>query len=254
MLPDADSLAQASSRSWEQLAKAVPGARLRRLGGAHAVTTGIALPAFNGVWVERTDPDKEAVAELLDEIAATGLPYCMQLRPGWGAEFEELARNRGLKREASEPAMVLDDASNLADAQHAGRLSVREIAPDEGGLHATVAARGFGHPEEPHRQFMTPAVLQADGTRCYIGEVDGEAVTTSIGVTTDDCVAIFAVATLPAHRAKGYAAAVTARAVSDGLADGVQWAWLSASEAGAPVYARLGFIIVEWWDYWATES
>jgi hypothetical protein len=48
----------------------------------------------------------------------------------------------------------------------------------------------------------------------------------------------------------GYGAAVTVRAVADGLAAGAKWSWLQSSALGYATYARLGFETVETWPCW----
>ncbi|MHB1988533.1 MAG: GNAT family N-acetyltransferase [Acidimicrobiales bacterium] len=253
MSADPDKVARAS-RAWKHLIEAVPGGWVRRAGGALGVVTGVRLSGFNGVWSASAHVDEVAVVELLDDVAAAGVPYCMQLRPGWPKAIEELAKHRGLVRVPGEPVMVLEDDSKLAAAQPAGGLLIRELAPTEGHLHAAVAARGFEQPEGPYRELMTSELLGSRGMRCYVGEVNGQAVTTCIAVRVDECVSIFGVATLPAYRAKGYGAAVTSRAVSDGLAHGAEWAWLSSSKAAFGVYTRLGFTTLEHWDSWESHS
>ena len=87
-----------------------------------------------------------------------------------------------------------------------------------------------------------------------MGEADGHPVTTGIGVTLGAFVGIFNVATPPAHRRRGYGAAVTARAVSDGLAAGASWSWLQSSPPGYQVYQRLGFRTVESWHTWLSAA
>ena len=74
--------------------------------------------------------------------------------------------------------------------------------------------------------------------------------TTGIGVTLGAFVGIFNVATPPAQRRRGYGAAVTARAVTDGLAAGAAWSWLQSSPPGYRVYESLGFQTLESWHTW----
>ena len=54
--------------------------------GAVALVTGVAIPTLNGVWVASPDARADGVADLLDHVAATGLPHCLQARPGVAAQ------------------------------------------------------------------------------------------------------------------------------------------------------------------------
>jgi len=64
---------------------------------------------------------------------------------------------------------------------------------------------------------------------------------------------IFNVATAPAHRGRGYAAALTARIASDAFAAGAHCAWLQSSPSGYNLYQRLGFRTVERWECWVLQ-
>lgn len=248
---DADDVARGSAATWERFVGAVPGGWTRREGGTLGVMSGVVLPGFNGVWGETRDVDPDTIGRLLDDVRAAGVPFCMQLRHGWPVEVDEIARRRGLARGQGEPVMVLDDVRALDRALSVGDLRIRQLGPDEGGVHAAVAAAGgVVGAELPYRSMTVPEVLCMPGLRCYVGEVGGVAVTTAIGCTAGDCVGIFAVATLSDYRRRGFGAAVTARAARDGLDSGAGWAWLSASAAGFGVYVGIGFVAVEWLDIW----
>lgn len=229
---------------------AVPGGWSRHEDGVLAAVTGVEMAALNGVWVGRVDADAETVAGLLQDVAATGLPHCLQSRADAAGPANALAVARGMRRDEIIPLMALEKPSALPAATALDGLVIRELEPDESHLHATVAARGFEAPAGPFLQLMTPTLVAASGVRCYMGEVDSVPVTTGLGVTLGGSVGIFNIATPPAHRRHGYGAAVTARAVSDGLAAGATWAWLQSSRAGFAVYERLGFRTVEGWRCW----
>lgn len=252
---EADDVARANVAAWERFVAAVPGAWTRREGGALGVMSGVGLPGFNGVWGETRDVDPVAVARLLDDVRAAGVPFCMQLRPGWSPELDLVARKRGLERADGEPVMILDDERKLDAALAVDGLAIRQLERTEGDVHADVAAEGgVVGAAAPYRKITTAEVLMTPGIRCYVGEVDGHAVTTAIAVTTQECVGIFAVATLPDWRRRGFGAAVTARAARDGLDAGARWAWLSASAAGFGVYRRIGFVTVESQDIWELHA
>jgi ribosomal protein S18 acetylase RimI-like enzyme len=250
--PSADSAARASVTMWRLTVEAIAGAWIDEREGAAAVFTGIEQGGFNGVWTTRADAAPEVVAELLDDVAATGVPYSLHLREG-SSELADLARHRGMLLDAEEPLMILEDASALGAALEVPDLRIRRLGPHEGRIHAEVAASVFGDSLEVTEAGVTPAILSSPGVRCYAGSIGGEVVATVMGVTHSGTVAVFALATLADHRRRGYGAALTARAVLDGFPAGASWAWLEASEEGVGVYERLGFRAVETVTIWVSE-
>jgi ribosomal protein S18 acetylase RimI-like enzyme len=235
------------------MASAVPGGWARRNGAGVAAVTRVAAPTLNGVWVQKVDADAKDISDLLEQVAATGLPHCLQFRPGSATHLVSLAASRGMVHLEDIPLMVSEDSGQLNAAQAVGGLIIRELVPDEAPLHARVAAAGFEVPPEMFLQLMTPAVLATPGVHCYLGEAGGQPVTTGLGVKLGSYVAIFNIATPPEYRRRGYGAAVTARAVADGLAAGAQWSWLQSSAEGYKVYERLGFRTIEAWPCYATQ-
>lgn len=255
MAANVDSAAFAMATTWQHLFEAIPGSWCRREGGVVAGVTGVPVPTLNGVWAEDVAPDEAVVTELLDLVAASGVPYCLQLRPEarTSARLDGLAAARGLTADGQIPLMVLDDAGALEPAQQVDRLKIRQLPPEAAREHAVVAAAGFEAPVDLFEQLVTPVVLRAPGVRCYVGEVDGQPVTTGVGVTLGDFVGIFDVATRPENRGRRYGSALTARAICDGFADGAQWSWLQSTPDALGVYGRLGFRSVGAWDCWVSS-
>jgi hypothetical protein len=254
MAVDADMAASALAGTWQRLLSAIADGWGVREGGVIGGVTGVHLPTLNGVWAEQVNPDPATVAALLDRVAATGLPHCLQLRPGCRPALAELAPMRGMIRHDDGPLMVVENPALLGRAQQVAGLEIRQLNPGEAQRHVQVAAAGFETNEQPFRQLVTPGVLGLPGVRCYLGEVGGHPVTTAIGVTLGAFVGIFNVATPPAQRRRGYGAAVTARAVTDGLAAGAAWSWLQSSPPGRRVYERLGFQTIESWHTWLSAA
>jgi GNAT superfamily N-acetyltransferase len=187
-------------------------------------------------------------------VQATGLPHCLQLRPGASPALARLAAARAMSLDEEIPLMVRADPAALTHIRQPAGLVVHELRPEQVRRHARVAAAGFGAPEELFVQLMTADLLRFPGVRCYLGGIGGQAVTTGLGVTLGDFTGVFSIATPPAHRRQGYGAAVTARAVGDGLAAGAKWSWLQSSPLGYATYARLGFRPVETWKCWTAAS
>ncbi len=247
---DSGTVANALVTTLERLCSAVPGGWTRRRGGVLAAATGVAIPRLNGVWPEVTSPDTATVSGLLDELAATGLPHCLQLRPGAGGVLGELAAIRGMVQDEAIPLMALEEFGSLGGTGDVSGLSIRQIPADEAEVHARVLARGFDAPPEPFLQLITPSLLSMPGLRCYLGEVKAKPVVTALGVSIGPFVGLFNVATPPEYWGRGYGAAVTVRAMADGVAGGAEWAWLQSSAAGCNLYRHLGFRVLEHWDCW----
>jgi hypothetical protein len=251
---EAGMAADALVETLDYLTSAIQGGWAHSRGGAIAVVTGVPVPTLNGVFAQRVDADAQDVEELLHEVAATGLPHCLQFRPDPTGRLAALAARRRMVWEEDIPLMALEDTSHLEAVQAVRGLTIRVLSPTEAELHARVAASGFEAPVEMFLQLMTPAVLGAQGATCYLGEADGHAVTTGFSIRLGSYVAIFNIATPPDQRRRGYGAAGTARAVADGMAAGAKWSWLQASAAGYPIYERLGFHNVESWPCWISTA
>ena len=98
--------------------------------------------------------------------------------------------------------MRLDDPARLEPADQAvPELAVRRLGADEAALHAQTAAAGFGQDVDCFLRLLPPPVMSAYGLRAYVGEADGQIVTTALGVTRGDAVGVFNVATRPSTAA-----------------------------------------------------
>ena len=247
----ADESAAALVDTWQVLMRAHPDAWTEVSDGISACVTGIPSAGLNGIWCSRRDPDPAELRRLLAEVRSRGVPHLLELRPGTGDEAVAVAAESDLVPADDMPLMRLDDPAELEAARTAAsQLDIRELQPDEAPLHARVAATGFGEDPDFFIRLLPPVVMAIDGFRAYVGAVDGEVVTTAVGVTVGEFVGVFNVATPSAHRRRGYGAAMTARVVEDGLRGGARWAWLQSSPSGYRLYEALGFRTLERWLSW----
>lgn len=237
--------------TWGHLMALHPDAWMVTRDGVAACATGIPSPGLNGVWCACRDPDPAEIRRLLGLLRARGLPHMLQMRPSSGPAALEVAKAEGMTSDEDLALMRLDDPARLEPADKAvPELAIRRLGADEAELHARTAAAGFGHDGDHFLRLLPPPVMSAYGLRAYVGEVEGQIVTTALGVTRGEFVGVFNVATPPAHRGHGYGAAITARTVQDGLATGARWAWLQSSAASRRLYEALGFEVLEHWRCW----
>ena len=247
----ADRTAAALVETWRALMEVHPEATIEESDGISACVTGIPAVGLNGVFCATRDPDPDELRRLLAAVRSRGVPHLLELRPGTPDDALAVATESDLVPADDMPLMRLDDPAALDAASAAAPgLAIRELSPDEAALHATVAASGFGEDPEHFVRLLPPQVLALDALRAYVGQVDGEVVSTAVGVTLDDFVGVFNVATPSRHRRRGYGAAITARVVSDGFAAGASWSWLQSSPSGYGIYERLGFRTLERWLSW----
>jgi ribosomal protein S18 acetylase RimI-like enzyme len=95
--------------------------------------------------------------------------------------------------------------------------------------------------------------LKSSAVRCYVGELAGQPVTTGLTITTGAFTGIINITTDPRYRGRGFGTAITARAVTDGLAAGASWCWLQSSAQGYPIYKSYGFQLIESWPTWLSQ-
>ena len=248
--PSADALAAAFPAMWEHLSTTLDGGRTRREPAVFLAVTGSPAASLNGLWILGRGVRRATVERLLGELADTGLPFCLQVRPGMDRAARAAAERRGMTPDEDAALMV---ATSPPAARVPAELTLRRLAAEETAVHIRVAAAGFEAPVAVFEPLITAQMLRTHGVAVYVGEVEGEAVVTGLGVILGAGVAIANVATLPGHRRRGYGAGLTARACADGLAAGAGYAWLQATGMAERVYEGLGFRTVERWRRWVEE-
>jgi ribosomal protein S18 acetylase RimI-like enzyme len=249
-----DGVADSFTAIWAHILSAIPGAWTREQDGTLAGFSTVPVAMMNGVWVAGQTGDAALVEELVEEVAASGLPHCLQLRPGVADALGELGPTVGLAPCPDMPLLALSDDEDVQRTREEAPVALRRIEPDESELHCDVAAEGFGLPAEVLATVANPTMLALPEVKAYVAELDGAAVATAIAIHLERHVGIFNVATRNQHRRQGFGAAVTAIAVVEAFDDGAEIAWLQSSEMGRGVYGALGFRLVESWKCWASAA
>jgi ribosomal protein S18 acetylase RimI-like enzyme len=229
-------------------------AALREVDDAVVGTTGLPFPTMNGVWAASVPPSPRWVDQHLDDIASTGLSYCLQLPVTAPPEFMQAAVARGMVHEDDIPLMEMADLNTSSVPPSGTPVTFRALTPDRYREYSLVAADAFGAPPEIFEQFVTTRVVADPAITVLVGEVDGTPVTTGMSMTMNDRTGIFGIATPEPYRRRGYGAAVTAALIDDARARGAESAFLQSSQAGLGVYQRLGFRTVDVWQCWVLPA
>ena len=220
---------------------------VKRAGAVTSVLSKVPVATLNGVWATAGGARAEEIEAGLDEVAAHGLPYCIQARPQCHAAAADVAERRGM---VAAPRIPLMAAVGPVSVPEPRELAIRRLEVGESRLHAELAGAAFEAPPDLFATIISETTLGLPAVRAYVGEVGGTPVATAIAATIGDAVGVFNVATAAAHRRRGYGAAVTSRAISDGRAAGATWSWLRSAEPASRVYERLGFATLERWSCW----
>ena len=217
-----------------------------RAGGVVTVLTGLPMDWFNQVLIEREEATAAGIIDGVAQARERGGHFVVRLREGIDDRFIPTLTLVGLApavEQTSLPGMVAFPIDHDAIAEHASSdLEIRRVTDAAGvDAHCQVVTAGFGSDPAVAPGTACPELLDRPECVVYVGYANGDPVVSGLGWRTGRTVGVYSIATIESARRHGYGAAMTARAVADGVVAGCEVAALQASEMGRPVYERLGF-------------
>ena len=226
---------------WTGLCRAAGGSREDR-DGLRLLSSGIPVGFFNPAFVTAPVDDHARVIATARTFAQEhGVPFALLFRDETAPGLADACTAAGLVEHWRMPLMVLDPIPD-ADRERPEGLAIEAV--DEASYDdymATVCA-GFGLPPEIAAPVMHGELLQIDGFTALLGRAADGAPASASGVfVTGTTAGVYNVATPEEHRSKGYGWAMTAAAARVGAEQGASRAILQASEAGEPIYRRMGY-------------
>lgn len=208
---------------------------------------GMPCDTFNAVCRARLAPGT-APARIREAIAwFAERPFSWWVGPAdEPGDLGAMLEAAGLAPSETEVAMAASLSRLRAADPPPGGLAIRRVAtPTELSDYARVNAANWSPPDPYVVRFydLAAPVLLSPGCplRLYVGYVEGEAVAASELTVAGGVAGLYGVATLAAHRRRGYGSAMTARPLADAREEGLGTAVLQASADGLGVYERIGF-------------
>ncbi|MET9453233.1 GNAT family N-acetyltransferase [Streptomyces cinerochromogenes] len=247
-----------SIESMEQLAVAWramvldrdPGADVRDLPGIAVRWADCRFAFWNCVTLTDVDADAALVEHRLGQAAEI---MRSKRHPGFLWLFEDLLSDEaraGVRSAAGKAGLeyafpgtgMAGDLLPLPDPSHPELTFVRVTTDEQLRAYADLNSRAYGFPLEDGRDGLLGSALWKSEVHAYLGLRDGDPVTCAATVEADGRLFVVLVATAPEWQRRGYGEAVTRKALHEGArATGLTRATLHATEAGAPVYPRIGF-------------
>ena len=231
--------------AWREVTGRFPGHRIAAGGGVTATLAGIPTGFFNLVFLDRPVADGAGLARALDvakgHVAAFAHPAMLVINPAWAPPGWEAA----LAAAGFTPATVVTGMAAdamLPPARPLPAMAWRRVAGLDGAADiAEINARAYGMPDEEAGP-MTTDRLWLGGSFGVIGDADGTRQACAATFLIGDMIYVAMVATEPEAQRRGCAEAVMREAIAAAeAAGGPRRIWLHATEAGRPVYARMGF-------------
>ncbi|MBT2410632.1 GNAT family N-acetyltransferase [Streptomyces sp. ISL-12] len=247
-----------STESMEQLAtvwRALvldrdPGADVRDLPGIAVRWADSRFAFWNCVTLTEVKADASLLARRLAQAADVmrskrhpGFLWLFEdlLDDGARAALDDAAGRAGLRLAFPGTGMA-GDLLPVPDPVHPDLTFVRVSTDDHLTAYADLNSRAYGFPLDEGRDGLAGSALWKNDVYAYLALRDGVPVACAGAVPADGRLFVALVATDPQWQRRGYGEAVTRKALHEGArATGLTRATLHATEAGAPVYPRIGF-------------
>ena len=228
----------------QRLMRATHRGEYRDLGGALAITSDADVPRWN--CVEGFTTDKRRIDGLLDIgfallRAFDRAPAARLTHLDRPTSVEEHLRRRGLSPTVHDISTVLRGPAPAATLPEG--VAIKRADPEDAGAVATVQAQGF-----PSAKWMRPFLLGATlanviepGHVFYLATVDGEPAGAALAVSDAGVTGIYSVVVLRAHRRKGIASALVAKALAEVETGDLVCAEVERGSGGHRLFEKLGF-------------
>lgn len=235
--------------AWSRFARGGPRGRVQETPGVTFTFANVPLAFFNMAFLSapvlNANELNDRITAVKDYGSKSGVPWmfcsCTEWLPESVRASEEDAFSRyGLHAAMPLIGMVADVASITAGTN--APLDYRRIENRETCFAASdINCAAYGIPPEIGRESFFEGMF-GDDVFGYVGYLQGQPITAAGVWIVDGIQYVAMVATHPDHRRKGYAESVMWHSLQEARkATGITRTVLHATEAGFPIYQRMGY-------------
>jgi GNAT superfamily N-acetyltransferase len=227
-----------------------PNADVRDLPGIAVRWADCRFALWNAITLTDAVADADLLAQCLSQAADI---MRSKKHPGFLLLFEDLLDDRarstlgtaagqaGLQRAFSGTGMA-GDLLPVPDPVHPDLTFARVTTDEQLQAYADINSRAHGFPLEDGRDGLAGSALWKNEVHAYLAMRGDLPVACAATIAAEGRLFVVLVATDPQWQRRGYGEAVTRKALHEGArATGLTRATLHSTEAGAPVYPRIGF-------------
>lgn len=238
--------------AWKRFARGAPKGDFRETAGIVWAFSNVPLSFFNMAFLSRPVEDANDLEQRIlvskDYGATSGSAWMFFSFDEWLPEPVQRSAEDAFSRHGLRPAMLLTgmvmDLGSIpaATASPQSSLEYRRVVDRETCFAISdVNCAAYGMPVEIGRDSILEGMF-GDDVFAYVGYLEDKPVTAAGVWIVDGILYVAMVATHPDQRRKGYADAVMWHSLQEARrATGITRTVLHATEAGLPVYERMGY-------------
>ena len=221
------------------LFRAAPGYEARLTQQASLALSGEPVADLNGAILDEGPQAEERLREFGQVIQARNLPILLLLTEGVSNQLAPVARELGLQYAGQIPLMTYRPSDGRAEA----RTYQVERVENEQNLQAAsrIIASAFGFPLESVNRVNGPMLLDGPGVDIFLARQNGNPVSAVASTRAGSTVGIWGMGTSPEFQRKGAGRALLDYVIAYHYEHGIKLFYLIATEAGKPLYERIGF-------------
>ncbi len=221
--------------------RSAPGYEARLTPYASLILSGEPVADLNYAVIDEGPEAEKRLREFGEVLRARDLPVVAIITGAVADRLAPTARELGLQHVGSVPLMVYrPQNSGPHFAQEAYQV---EPVESEQGLQESgdLVARAFDLPRESVSRAFGPLLLDTPEVKIFLAHNNGTPVSSVMTTGTGPTVGIWTMATPREYQRKGAGRAVLEHAISYHAKQGAELFYLLATEAGKPLYDRIGF-------------